>query len=111
MEMGKKKAPEGFLPEPFLPASPFLKGTYSRTFNFITLVLILPLVLPHGVIGPSAKKRMDTAGMNPPVRDYFSINYLTIALTAASPSTATTTTPAGAAIVALSEAITVLATT
>ena len=61
MEMGKKKAPEGFLPEPFLPASPFLKGTYSRTFNFITLVLILPLVLPHGVIGPSAKKRMDTA--------------------------------------------------
>ena len=61
MEMGKKKAPEGFLPEPFLPASPFLKGTYSRTFNFITLVLILPLDLPHGVIGPSAKKRMDTA--------------------------------------------------
>ena len=56
-----KKAPEGFLPEPFLPASPFLKGTYSRTFNFITLVLILPLVLPHGVIGPSARKRMDTA--------------------------------------------------
>ena len=50
MEMGKKKAPEGFLPEPFLSASPFLKGTYSRTFNFITLVLILPLVLPHGVV-------------------------------------------------------------
>ena len=41
MEMGKKKAPEGFLPEPFLSASPFLKGTYSRTFNFITLVLLI----------------------------------------------------------------------
>ena len=41
MEMGKKKAPEGFLPEPFLPASPFLKGTDSRTFNFITLVLLI----------------------------------------------------------------------
>ena len=40
----------------------------------------------------------------------FSIHsYLTIALTAASPSTATTTTPAGAAIVALSEVRTVLA--
>ena len=46
MEMGKKKAPEGFLPEPFLPASPFLKGTYSRTFNFITLVLIFTACSP-----------------------------------------------------------------
>ena len=36
--------------------------------------------------------------------------HLTIAFTAASPSTATTTTPAGAAIVALSDVRTVLAT-
>ena len=37
-------------------------------------------------------------------------DYFTIAFTAPSPSTATTTTPAGAAIVALSEVTTVLAT-
>ncbi len=41
----------------------------------------------------------------------YHLNYFTIALTASSPSTATTTIPCGAAIVALSEVITVLATT
>ena len=39
------------------------------------------------------------------------VNYFTIAFTASSPSTATTTTPCGAAMVALSEVIIVLATT
>jgi len=42
--------------------------------------------------------------------DYKCFTYFTIAFTAASPSTLTTTTPAGAAIVALSEVRTVLAT-
>ena len=42
---------------------------------------------------------------------FYLVNYLTIALTASSPSTATTTTPCGAAIVALSDVRTVLATT
>ena len=41
----------------------------------------------------------------------FNINYLTMAFTASSPSTATTTTPCGVAITALAEEITVLATT
>lgn len=41
--------------------------------------------------------------------DYKKVSYFTIALTAASPSTATTTTPAGAAIVASEEVTTVLA--
>ena len=42
---------------------------------------------------------------------FYLVNYLTIALTASSPSTATTTTPCGAAIVTLSDVRTVLATT
>ena len=39
----------------------------------------------------------------------YKLSYFTIALTAASPSTATTTTPAGTEIVASLEVITVLA--
>ena len=81
----------------------------TEELYFITLVLIRPLVRPHGVIGWEWFTNRPYRAVKFKFIDYNSFYYFTIAFTAASPSTATTTIPAGTAIVALSEERTVLA--
>ena len=89
----------------FYPFSLFA-GIFTDELYFIFITKItLPICSPSQATHPSPKGEEQ--------RSFFYLiilySYFTIALTAASPSTATTTIPAGAEIVASSEERTVLA--
>ena len=90
----------------FYPFSLFA-GIFTDELYFIFITKItLPICSPSQATHPSPKGEEQ--------RSFFYLiilySYFTIALTAASPSTDTTTIPAGAEIVASSEERTVLAT-